>query len=222
MVLPVCGALLDRADERALITAIHAGDRHARAHLVVSNLSFVLSIARRYRGMGVPFEDLVADGALGLIEASHRFDPAYGTRFITYATWWIRKRMLLALDRRSGCPGSPAAFPREVPLEGEGGGPLDYLADGTAADGERTSLRRERLAELDRALRGLDSRELEILRLRFGLADDEQKTLAQVAAVVGVSRERVRQIERTALQTLRHMLEARMASLAPNGHPPAS
>ena len=234
MVLPACGALLDHAEERALFRAIQAGDWHARARLVVSNLPFVLGVAKRYRGMRVPFEDLVAEGALGLLEASYRFDPARGTRFITFATWWIRKRILLALDRGSGRYLSSAALPREVPLEGEQGGPLNYLADGTAADGERTFLRRERLAELDRALSGLSSREREILRLRFGLASDEPKTLVQVAEVIGVSRERVRQIEYAALQALRHTLEpearvppfqprrARMAPLACNSQPPTS
>ena len=213
MVLPVCGALLSLSDERALVAAVQAGDWNARSRLVVSNLSFVLAIARRYRGMQVPFEDLVAEGALGLLEASDRFDPAHGTRFITFATWWIRKRILLALDRRSGRTrrGSP---PRVVPLEADTGrlGLLERLPDPAAPDAERTFLRKELLAEVHRALRRLRPREREILRLRFGLDGEEPRSLVEAATVVGVSRERIRQIEWDALETLRLELIPRRLS----------
>src|SRR5437867_8944672 len=65
--------------------------------LVECNLGFVVTVAGEYRGLGIPFEDLINEGNLGLIEAAQRYDPARGVRFITYAVWWIRKAILKAV-----------------------------------------------------------------------------------------------------------------------------
>jgi RNA polymerase primary sigma factor len=69
--------------------------------LVKANLGFVVKIAGEYRHLGLPFEDLLNEGNVGLIEAAHRFDPAHGVKFITYATWWIRKSMLRAISQNA-------------------------------------------------------------------------------------------------------------------------
>jgi RNA polymerase primary sigma factor len=69
--------------------------------LVTANLGFVVKMAAEYRHLGLPFEDLLNEGNIGLIEAARRFDPAHGAKFITYATWWIRKSMLKAISRNS-------------------------------------------------------------------------------------------------------------------------
>jgi RNA polymerase primary sigma factor len=69
--------------------------------LVECNLGFVVTIAAEYRGLGIPFEDLINEGNLGLIEAAHRYDPARGVRFITYAVWWIRKAILKSVADHS-------------------------------------------------------------------------------------------------------------------------
>jgi RNA polymerase primary sigma factor len=65
--------------------------------LVERNLRLVISVAKRYRGMGLPFEDLIQEGNLGLLRAVQRFDPELGHRFSTYATWWIRQAVSRAL-----------------------------------------------------------------------------------------------------------------------------
>src|SRR5262245_21872870 len=70
------------------------GDRNL---LITSNLGFVITVATEYRGLGIPFEDLINEGNLGLLEAAQRYDPARGVRFITYAVWWIRKAILKAV-----------------------------------------------------------------------------------------------------------------------------
>lgn len=72
----------------------------ATAKLVESNLRFVAKIAREYQYMGLPFEDLLGEGNIGLIIAAKRFDPQKGHRFITHASWWIRKSILAALARQ--------------------------------------------------------------------------------------------------------------------------
>lgn len=69
--------------------------------LVEDNLGFVVTVARQYRHRGVPFEDLLNAGNLGLVEAARRFDPTRGARFVTYAVWWIRKSILELVSHQS-------------------------------------------------------------------------------------------------------------------------
>src|SRR5215213_5047379 len=91
------GRLLYAGEERELSRLAHEGDKGARARLIESNLRLVISIAKKYRGRGVPFEDLIQEGNAGLIRAVERFDPALGNRFSTYATWWIRQAVTRAI-----------------------------------------------------------------------------------------------------------------------------
>jgi RNA polymerase primary sigma factor len=84
---------LSRTEERSLATRAVAGDRAARHSLVESHLPLVVSIARRYTGYNVPFEDLIQEGSLGLLRAAEKFDPARDVAFATYASWWIRQRV---------------------------------------------------------------------------------------------------------------------------------
>jgi RNA polymerase primary sigma factor len=96
-------------------------DDEAHRHLVEGNLRFVVAYAKRYRGLGVPFLDLVHEGNLGLIEAARRFDPSRNVKFITYAVWWVRQALMHALSEQSRAvtlpaklSGVAARFGREV------------------------------------------------------------------------------------------------------------
>src|SRR5262245_15660028 len=95
--------LLTKEEEHEI--AVRMGDvtgKDGSYHdLVKSNLSFVVKIASEYKNMGLPFEDLLNEGNIGLIEAAHHFDPSRGTKFITYAIWWIRKSILKALSQHA-------------------------------------------------------------------------------------------------------------------------
>jgi RNA polymerase primary sigma factor len=85
------GALLTHVEEVNLSKRARAGDAKARTRLVEKNLRLVVSVAKRYRGYGVPFEDLIQEGNIGLMKAVEKFDPDRGWRFSTYATWWVRQ-----------------------------------------------------------------------------------------------------------------------------------
>ncbi len=85
------GRLLTHQEEISLSRRARAGDQRARKKLVERNLRLVISVAKRYRRMGLPFEDLIQEGNLGLLRAVEKFDPERGYRFSTYVTWWIRQ-----------------------------------------------------------------------------------------------------------------------------------
>jgi RNA polymerase primary sigma factor len=91
------GGLLSREEEVELGRRVCAGDREARRRLVEKNLRLAVSVAKKYRGQGLPFEDLIQEGNIGLLKAVDKFDPEKGNRFSTYATWWIRQSIQRAL-----------------------------------------------------------------------------------------------------------------------------
>jgi RNA polymerase primary sigma factor len=93
--------LLTPEDEERIALLASQGNKAAQDKLVRSNLRFVVSMAKRYQGQGLPLEDLVNEGNLGLISASSRFDPERGFRFVIYAAWWIRQSILKAISEKS-------------------------------------------------------------------------------------------------------------------------
>ena len=108
--------LLSKEEEVALARAVPQVKKSPGAlnGLVESNLSFVVKVASAYRGMGLQFEDLLNEGNLGLIEAANRYDHRRGTKFITYAIWWIRKAILRALAEHSSTVRVPSYQMKKV------------------------------------------------------------------------------------------------------------
>jgi len=101
-------ALLTAAEEQALARSIAAGDTDARARLIQANLKLVVKIARDYMGKGLSMEDLIGEGNLGLIRAAEEFDPAFGVRFSTYASYWIKMAIRDGLTNTSSTIRLPA------------------------------------------------------------------------------------------------------------------
>ncbi len=243
-------------DERALGGRIQAErDEAALRRLVESNLRFVVSYAKRYRGLGVSFLDLIHEGNIGLIEAARRFDPTRNVKFITYAVWWVRQALMHALSEQARAISLPpklssvaARFAREVaalaeqlqrtPTTREIADDLEIterevqvlarlgssdvsLSERIGLDGDGPELgetleqpsphslddelsRRSLVERLDAALRELDDKEREVVRLRFGLdGGGETRTLQEVGDRLHLSRERIRQIESRAKEKLR-------------------
>ncbi len=104
------GKLLSKREEMDLARGAQAGDWRARQRLVEKNLRLVVSIAKKYRGQGLPFEDLIQEGNIGLMKAVEKFDPERGWRFSTYATWWIRQ----AVQRAVADKGRTIRLPAHV------------------------------------------------------------------------------------------------------------
>lgn len=223
-------ATLSRAEEARLARRFReAGDRGALEALVTANLRFVVAVAKGYRGRGLPLEDLVNEGNLGLLRAAARFDEERGVRFVSYAAWWIRQAILAALDRAAAAPAgpgrggrhargrSPGRHPRPrrrrevapVSLESTAGPSPGgrALAERLPDDGaeppdaplERTALRHT----LEAGLAFLPEREARVLRLFYGLDGGGGRSLGRIGREMGVSRERVRQIKARGLARLR-------------------
>lgn len=247
---------LTRDQEADLALHARRGTREAVDRLVESNLGFVVMTAKEYRDRGVPFEDLVGEGCLGLIEAAHRYDADRGCRFVTYAMWWIRKSILAAVVQQSGVvriPGyhrtqlrraryverelrealgripqaeemtarlsmSPEkirrvldwelkAVPLDAPHGRNGESALsDLLADPGAADQEETLIRGQNRSIVREAMAELGAQERTVLVHRFGLDDAPPRTLNEIALILGLSRERIRQIETRGKKRLRRLL----------------
>lgn len=245
--------LLDRDEEAELARRARDGDDAALDRLVNANLRFVVSVARRYAHRGVPLDELINEGNLGLIRAARRFDESHGVRFISYAVWWIRQAILGALSRETSVVRVPAgrldearrvaaaarrlsqrfgrrARPEEVAGElgmsvravrqalairgrdvsldapvgpRDGASLLEVLPDEAAFDPAGRVQHRALAEALGRGLRRLSEREAEVLRSYYGLDGREPMTLGEIAAMQGVSRERVGSIRDRALTRLR-------------------
>lgn len=100
--------LLTSEEEIVLTRAAQKGDVKARERLIESNMRLVINIAKNYRNKAIPLEDLIQDGAIGLMHAVERFDPTLGYRFSTYATHWIRQAIGRAIDNKAKAIRLPA------------------------------------------------------------------------------------------------------------------
>jgi RNA polymerase primary sigma factor len=197
-------------EERALGARIRFDrDEAAMARLVEANLRFVVSYAKRYRGHGVSFLDLIHEGNLGLMEAARRFDPAHNVKFITYAVWWVRQSMMHVLADSTRAFSFPPKLFGALHAGGPGGEDVslsETIGDRLPLDQapvEDELIHQADLDELAAALLDLEGKEREVVRLRYGLGDGEPQTLQEIGNRLHLSRERVRQIETRAKEKLR-------------------
>jgi RNA polymerase primary sigma factor len=245
-------SLLSAEEERRLAVLIGQGDAQARDHMVRANLRLVVNIARGYGNRGLPLPDLIEEGNLGLLRAVEGFDPTMGTRFSTYASYWIKQSIKRALINSGKTIRIPAYMvellskwrratarlsdslgrtptPEEVarmlglarkklPIikkaihvhqnapqteQADGGWSLGELVrDDAAKCPAEVLLDEDTLRHVMARIDQLDERAAKIIRLRFGLGGGEPMTLKEIGAVLGLTRERVRQIESETLANL--------------------
>jgi RNA polymerase primary sigma factor len=242
-------------EERALGRRIQAGEEAAVHALVEGHLRFVVHVAKRYRGYyGLPLDDLINEGNLGLLHAARKFDPARGVRFLTYAVWWIRQAILQALAEGSGAVRLPLeqakalvklrqqvealrqqagrdptpdevatalAMPAEevqdlwraarpclsldAPwTDDRAATPLDVLRAGSVPSSEDTFFQAAMVREVHRLLEHLAPREAGILRARVGM-DGPAQNLEAIGRALGLSADRVRQLETRAYKKLQRL-----------------
>ena len=204
--------LLTKEDEVRLAQAFEAGDERARRKMIESNLRLVVSIVRRFSATGLPLGDLVQEGNLGLLRAVEKFDWRKGFKFSTYATWWIREpsdeELAADLDMPVDKVGrlkdtAQAITSLDTPIGDDGAALQDFLEDDSAVGPDELAVEAVGREALEQVLAALPERERQVLVLRFGLDSGTPRTLEEVGAVMGFSRERARQVERDALAALR-------------------
>jgi RNA polymerase sigma factor (sigma-70 family) len=200
--------LLGRADEVRLARLGAAGDEAAKRRLVESNLRLVVAFARRYQGLGLDLLDLIQEGNLGLMAAVETYDWRRGTRFATHARWPIRRSITRALTTKSRVVRVPrqAAFVSTVSLHEPVGDDEttwgDVLADENAVDPESLTAAADERRRVLRSISRLGGRAPEVVALRYGFDGSSDRTLREVGGVLGLSVERVRQVEKRALKKL--------------------
>ena len=243
--------LLTAEEEIELAQRIERGDLKAKERLINSNVRLVLSIARRYQGLGLSMQDLVQEAMLGLIRAAEKFDWRRGYKFSTYATLWIRQAIQRGLDNTGRTVRVPAHVaqrqrnvnriaaeltgkldrePSDEEIAAEAKLPLDEVTavrdltrvttsldapvteDGDATLGELRAdeappvedeiADRQRERTVGAALSKLPETERRVIELRFGTGDEPVATLREVGQELGVTQQRVRQLEEKALKRL--------------------
>ncbi|MFG0319852.1 MAG: RNA polymerase sigma factor RpoD/SigA [Planctomycetota bacterium JB042] len=188
---------VDAARELELARRARSGDQASRDELARANLRFVIFVAKRYQGRGLPLEDLVAEGNVGLMKAIDRFDPDRGFRFATYASWWIRQSIARALSFAPAVRVPAKALDDVTPpsrLPDEARDEVLRGADAAATHRLVEADDRDELAWLRGLIGRLAEREQQIVRLRYGLDDGTPLTLRRIGDRVGLTKEGVRQV----------------------------
>ena len=212
--------LLTVEEERELVKKSWEGDKKARDKLVTSNLRFVVKIANQYKNQGLAEEDLICEGNAGLLIAAKKFDPSKENRFITYAVWWIKqsiqkalyetgRNVKIPLNRKDEFKSSKwkMASLDAVYTDEENGDSLGTsLIDERFFSPEDDFIRKEQKKAVVKELSKLSKKEQTVLKMRYGLAENEEMSLQQISKVLDYTKEGIRKIEQRGLKNLRDAL----------------
>ena len=193
--------------EKSLLARMSAGDAAARDELITHNLRLVVYLAKKYESSGVPSEDMVSIGTIGLIKAVNTFTPERSIKLATYASRCIGNEILMYL-RKSSNRRQEASIDEPLNVDGDGNELL--LSDILGSDENQISQHLEQASEravLRRAVEGLSPRERQIMELRFGLTDGVERTQKEAADILGISQSYISRLEKRIIRTLRMQLE---------------
>ena len=194
--------------EKVLLSRMAAGDAAARDDLITHNLRLVVYLAKKYESSGVPAEDMISIGTIGLIKAVNTFTPERSIKLATYASRCIGNEILMYL-RKSSNRRQEASIDEPLNVDGDGNELL--LSDILGSDEDQISQRLEQDAEraiLRRAVDSLSPRERQIMELRFGLADGVERTQKEAADALGISQSYISRLEKRIIRTLKARLES--------------
>ena len=247
--------MLTYEEEYELAMKAKKGDRAAFDRIINANLRFVVSVAKKYQGQGLPLSDLIDEGNIGLITALEKFEPEKGYHFISYAVWWIRQSIMKAISEKARPVRLPLNRSNELVQILKAQRTLMHSKEtdtpDTADIAEETGLDEtlvkdllqisQEMVNLDATIKGKDDsessmtdfledpnqtpedevvesslseeitdllavlteKEQEIIRLRYGLTGKKPMSLKEIGVVFGLTKERIRQIEKRSLEKLR-------------------
>ena len=248
--------MISHEEEYELALKAQQGDKKAREKLINSNLRFVVTVAKKYQGQGLPLEDLINEGNIGLLTAIDKFEPDKGYHFISYAVWWIRQSIMKAVCEKSRAVRLPLNRANElfqiqkiqkalIHDSGSTDASVEEIADASgleadlvkdllavsremvsfdapvASKGELSDskvgdfIEDEKLGpeeevinkslknDIESLLSTLTDKEREIIIMRFGLYDVKPMSLKEIGDQYGLTKERIRQIEKRAIEKMR-------------------
>lgn len=197
---------LSKTEERELLREYKTtGSQIARDKILNANLKFVVSIAKGYKGRGLPFADLIAEGNMGMMKALEKFNMSNEVKFISYAVWWIRQAMCEAIEKRNGLmaenlPDETADIVKKEDVSEDEDVSHNQYID---AYGHYDKEKAESIASTINILtQDLSERELDILTKYEGLNGNKQMTLEEIGMIYGLTKERVRQINEKSIKKM--------------------
>ena len=248
--------MISHEEEYELALKAKQGDKRAREKLINANLRFVVTVAKKYQGQGLPLEDLINEGNIGLLTAIDKFEPDKGYHFISYAVWWIRQSIMKAVCEKSRAVRLPLNRANELfqiqkiqkalihdsgstdvsveEIADASGLEADLVKDLLAVSREMVSfdapvaskgelsdskvgdfIEDEKLGpeeevinkslknDIESLLSTLTDKEREIIIMRFGLYDVKPMSLKEIGDQYGLTKERIRQIEKRAIEKMK-------------------
>ena len=255
--------LLDHEEEYDLAVRAQKGDEKARERLINGNLRFVVAVAKKYQGQGLPLEDLIDEGNIGLLIALDKFEPDKGYHFISYAVWWIRQSIMKAICEKSRAVRLPLNRANELfqiqkaekklihssgssevsiediakeaglepqlvtellnisretvsfdtPVSNGGEQSTSRLGDFIEDEGfgpEELAMQKCLKEDINAVLDTLSEKERQIIILRFGLNNTAPMSLKEIGELYNLTKERIRQIEKRALERLKQPSRSRL------------
>lgn len=249
-------SLLSRKEEFETAVKAQKGDKKAKQKLILANLRFVVQMAKRYSNCGLPIEDLISEGNLGLIRSADSFDPERGFHFISYAFHWIKQSIIKAISEKSkivrlplnlnnnlatierhlqenkideindksleslsnevsmdkkdvinlvAVTRRPASLDKTVGEKDQGRTIKDFIPDNKSPSPQEKAIENSLKENLMDSLQFLQKNEAEIIKERFGLNGKQPKTLLEIGEKQGLTKERIRQLEKKALGKLKQL-----------------